>query len=52
MYLSYLGIASGLEILDIILIIGVYSFFTFGSVRASRSLHLRLIQSILSSTLR
>ncbi|KZT36273.1 P-loop containing nucleoside triphosphate hydrolase protein [Sistotremastrum suecicum HHB10207 ss-3] len=48
----YLGVATGLEMIEIIVIIGVYAFFTFGMVRASRSLHQRLMNSILTCTLR
>lgn len=48
----YLGIASGIEVLDLILVVGLYTFFALGSLRASRYLHQRLTKSILTCTLR
>ncbi|KZT36414.1 P-loop containing nucleoside triphosphate hydrolase protein [Sistotremastrum suecicum HHB10207 ss-3] len=48
----YLGMASGLEVFHLLVVIGIYSFFATGAYRASRSLHQRLTKSVLACTLR
>ncbi|KAJ3511583.1 hypothetical protein NLJ89_g4015 [Agrocybe chaxingu] len=49
---SYLSVYSAILFFSMVLWVAAYGFFAFASMRASRSIHVALVESILGSTLR